>query len=125
MGLNYQMTQLLKSAAERYRDKKFEDTYLFIEETICMIAYAQYTGLNKRNTSIVDDECGSILSCADHVIVEMLFRAEGVTGVRADLWFNDTSAEALARRDFIHARVDAKMKPLSAARAAHRLRSLT
>jgi hypothetical protein len=124
MGLNFQMTQLLEAAAGRYRDKKLEDKYLSIKETICMIAYVQYTGLDKRIASVVDDECKSVLACADHVIVDMLFRAERVTGVRAELWRNETSPEALARRDFIHSRVDAKMKPLLAARAARRLRFL-
>lgn len=114
------MIQLLKSAADRYRDNNFEDKYLPLKETICAITYMQFTGMNKRAASDVGNDCKSVLACADHVIVEMLFRSEQATGVRADLWFNETSAEALARRDFIHSRVDAKMKPLVAARAIRR-----
>jgi len=117
LGLNYQMIQLLKSAADRYRDNNFEDKYLPVEETICAITYMQFTGLNKRAASDVKAECRSVLSCTDHVIVEMLFRAERDTGVRADLWSYESSVEALARRDVIHSRVDARLKPLVEARA--------
>lgn len=124
MEVNHQMTKLLKSAAERYRDNIFEDRYLHVQDAVRAITYLQFTGLSKRAQHDVVNECKTVLECADHVIVEMLFRAERVTGVRADLWISETSAEARARRDFIHARVDAKMKPLLAARAARRLRSL-
>lgn len=116
------MTMLLRTASDRYRDKDFEDKYLYLTETIFAITYMQFTGLSKRAASDVGDYCRSVLECADHVIVEILFRSEQATGVRADLWLNETSAEALARRDFIHSRVDAKMKPLVAARAIHRPR---
>lgn len=124
MGLNNQMTQMLKSAAERYRDSNFEDKYLHVQDAVRAITYMQFTGLHQRALQDVETECRSVLACADHVIVEMLFRAELTTGIRTDLWSYERSVEALARRDFIHAQVDAKMKPLIAARATRRLRSL-
>ncbi|MEH6390566.1 MAG: hypothetical protein V7763_02805 [Sulfitobacter sp.] len=113
---------LLRPASDRCRDKNFEDKYLSLNETISAIAYMQFTGLSKRAASDIKDYCRSVLKCADHVIVEMLFRSEQATGVRADLWSDETSAEALARRDFIHSRVDAKVKPLVAARTIGRSR---
>ena len=69
MGLNYQRTKLLKSAAERYRDNDFEDKYRTVKEAIYAITYMQYTGLHERAGSNLEDECKSVLACADHIIV--------------------------------------------------------
>lgn len=124
MGLNYQMTKLHKSAAERYRDNDLEDKYCTVKETIYAITYMQYTGLHERAGSNLEDERKSVLVCAVHIIVEMLFRSELATGVRADLWPSETSSETLARRDFINSRVDAKLDPVFAAGACRRSRSL-
>jgi hypothetical protein len=118
------MSQLLKSAADRYRDNDFEGKYPAVEFSIYMITCFQYNEFDQDDAIAADIFCKLVLACADHVIVEMLFRAERATGGRAELWLNENSEQALARRDIIHSRVDAKMKPLVAERVSRRLRSL-
>ncbi len=125
MALTKKKTLMLKEAAERYSDSEFHQSYLPMKEVIYAITYMQYTGFDKQDFSEVAERCKSVRECADHAIVEMLYRVQRLTGVKADLWFDQISEEALARRDFINACVDEKTKALSETLASLQARLLT